>query len=47
MIPVALKLEEGAESRAPMAVVLIGGVVTSTLITLVLVPRDVYLSWTT
>jgi HAE1 family hydrophobic/amphiphilic exporter-1 len=38
MIPLALKLEEGAESRAPMAVVLIGGVITSTLLTLVLVP---------
>jgi len=38
MMPLALKLEEGAESRAPMAVVLIGGVVTSTLLTLVLVP---------
>jgi hypothetical protein len=38
MIPLALKLEEGAESRAPMAVVLVGGVLTSTLLTLVLVP---------
>ncbi|HZU05952.1 MAG TPA: efflux RND transporter permease subunit [Chloroflexota bacterium] len=38
MIPLALKLEEGAESRAPMAVVLIGGLMTSTLLTLVLVP---------
>jgi HAE1 family hydrophobic/amphiphilic exporter-1 len=38
MIPLALKLEEGAESRAPMAIVLIGGVMTSTLLTLLLVP---------
>jgi hypothetical protein len=38
MIPLALKLEEGAESRAPMAVVLIGGLMTSTLLTLVIVP---------
>ena len=38
MIPLALKMEEGAESRAPMAVVLIGGLATSTLLTLVLVP---------
>src|ERR671932_1626030 len=38
MFPLALKLEEGAESRAPMAIVLIGGVITSTLLTLVLVP---------
>ncbi len=38
MIPLALKLEAGAESRAPMAVVVIGGVISSTLLTLVLVP---------
>jgi len=38
MFPLALKLEEGAESRAPMAIVLIGGVLTSTLLTLLLVP---------
>jgi HAE1 family hydrophobic/amphiphilic exporter-1 len=33
-----LKLEEGGESRAPLAVVIIGGVISSTLLTLVLVP---------
>ena len=38
MIPLALKLEAGAESRAPMAVVVIGGVISSTLLTLVIVP---------
>jgi HAE1 family hydrophobic/amphiphilic exporter-1 len=38
MFPLALKLEEGAETRAPMAIVLIGGVLTSTLLTLLLVP---------
>lgn len=38
MIPLALKLEAGAESRAPMAVVVIGGVISSTMLTLVLVP---------
>jgi HAE1 family hydrophobic/amphiphilic exporter-1 len=38
MAPLALKLHEGAESRAPMAVVLIGGVITSTLLTLLVVP---------
>jgi hydrophobic/amphiphilic exporter-1 (mainly G- bacteria), HAE1 family len=38
MIPLALKLEAGAESRSPMAVVVIGGVISSTLLTLVLVP---------
>ena len=38
MLPLALKLEEGGESRAPLAVVIIGGVISSTLLTLVLVP---------
>ena len=38
MLPLALKLEEGGESRAPMAVVIMGGVISSTLLTLVLVP---------
>jgi hydrophobic/amphiphilic exporter-1 (mainly G- bacteria), HAE1 family len=38
MMPLALKLHEGAESRAPMAIVIIGGVATSTLLTLLLVP---------
>ena len=39
MLPLALKLEEGGESRAPMAVVIMGGVISSTLLTLVLVRR--------
>ena len=38
MIPLALKLEAGGESRAPLAVVLIGGVTSSTLLSLLLVP---------
>ncbi len=38
MLPLALKLEEGGESRAPLAVVIMGGVISSTLLTLVLVP---------
>jgi hypothetical protein len=38
MLPLAAKLEEGAESRAPMAVVVIGGVLSSTFLTLVFVP---------
>ncbi|MGE3270172.1 MAG: efflux RND transporter permease subunit [Chloroflexota bacterium] len=38
MLPLAMKLEEGGESRAPLAVVIIGGVMSSTLLTLVLVP---------
>ena len=38
MIPFVLKLEAGAESRAPLAAAVIGGVISSTLLTLVLVP---------
>ena len=38
MSPLVAKLEAGAESRAPMAVVIIGGVVSSTLLTLFVVP---------
>src|SRR5262249_16853692 len=38
MIPLALKFGSGAEARSPMAVVVIGGMITSTLLTLVLVP---------
>jgi HAE1 family hydrophobic/amphiphilic exporter-1 len=38
MLPVALGSGAGSESRAPMAVAVIGGLVTSTLLTLVVVP---------
>ena len=38
MLPLALGLGEGSEQRAPMAHALIGGVLTSTLLTLVVVP---------
>jgi HAE1 family hydrophobic/amphiphilic exporter-1 len=38
MVPLALKLGDGAESRSPMAVVVLGGMITSTLLTLVMVP---------
>jgi hydrophobic/amphiphilic exporter-1 (mainly G- bacteria), HAE1 family len=38
MIPLALKLGAGAETRSPMAIVVLGGIITSTLLTLVLVP---------
>ena len=38
MLPTALKLGEGAETRAPMAIAVIGGLVTSTLLTLVVIP---------
>ena len=38
MLPIALGLGPGAEARAPMAHAIIGGVLTSTLLTLVVVP---------
>ena len=38
MVPIALALGPGAEARAPMAHAIIGGLVTSTLLTLVVVP---------
>src|SRR5438874_6517016 len=38
MLPLALKLEAGAESRAPMAVVVIGGLLTSTFLAIFVTP---------
>lgn len=38
MMPVAIGLSEGGELRAPMAIAVIGGLITSTLLTLVVVP---------
>jgi hydrophobic/amphiphilic exporter-1 (mainly G- bacteria), HAE1 family len=38
MIPLALAMGEGAEQRAPMAHAVIGGLITSTLLTLFVVP---------
>ncbi|AKJ28303.1 efflux RND transporter permease subunit [Caldimonas brevitalea] len=38
MVPLAFALSEGAEQRAPMGQAVIGGVVTSSLLTLVVVP---------
>jgi HAE1 family hydrophobic/amphiphilic exporter-1 len=38
MVPVALARGDGAEMRVPMAVAIIGGLVTSTVLTLVVVP---------
>ena len=37
-LPVALKLSEGAEFRQPMAVAVIGGMFTSTFLTLLVIP---------
>jgi HAE1 family hydrophobic/amphiphilic exporter-1 len=38
MLPTAFALEKGAEFRQPMAVAVIGGLITSTLLSLVMVP---------
>jgi hydrophobic/amphiphilic exporter-1 (mainly G- bacteria), HAE1 family len=38
MVPVAIGLGAGAETRAPMATSIIGGMITSTILTLVVVP---------
>lgn len=38
MLPTALKLGRGSEFRAPMAIAVIGGLIVSTLLTLVVVP---------
>jgi HAE1 family hydrophobic/amphiphilic exporter-1 len=38
MLPLALKIGSGSEDRSPMATVLIGGLLTSTLLTLIFVP---------
>jgi HAE1 family hydrophobic/amphiphilic exporter-1 len=38
MLPLALGLGEGASQRAPMAHAVIGGLISSTLLTLVVVP---------
>ncbi len=38
MLPTALKLGRGSEMRAPMAITVIGGLIVSTLLTLVVIP---------
>ncbi|MFC1855546.1 efflux RND transporter permease subunit, partial [Thermodesulfobacteriota bacterium] len=38
LLPIALGIGEGAETRAPMAIAVIGGLLTSTLLTLVVIP---------
>ena len=38
VMPVALAIGEGAEARAPMAIATAGGMVTSTFLTLFVVP---------
>jgi len=43
MMPLALGIGAGAELRAPMAVAVIGGLITSTVLTMVIVPLAYYL----
>lgn len=38
MLPIAIRIGAGSEARAPMAIAVIGGLITSTLLTLVVVP---------
>jgi hydrophobe/amphiphile efflux-1 (HAE1) family protein len=38
MVPIALGIGAGSEARSPMAIAVIGGLITSTLLTLVVVP---------
>jgi hypothetical protein len=38
MFPLAMKLESGAESRAPMAVVVIGAIAMSTVLAILVIP---------
>jgi HAE1 family hydrophobic/amphiphilic exporter-1 len=38
MVPIAIGLGEGAESRSPMGTCVVGGMITSTLLTLVVIP---------
>jgi HAE1 family hydrophobic/amphiphilic exporter-1 len=38
VLPVALALGEGGEARAPMAIATAGGMITSTVLTLYIVP---------
>ena len=52
MVPLAFALSEGSEQRAPMGQAVIGGVITSSLLTLVVVPviycwRDDLGTWCT
>jgi HAE1 family hydrophobic/amphiphilic exporter-1 len=47
MVPVALGIGEGADFRAPLGRAVIGGVITSTLLTLVVIPTiyELFSGW--
>lgn len=38
MLPTALALSEGSETRSPMAIAVIGGLILSTMLTLIVIP---------
>jgi HAE1 family hydrophobic/amphiphilic exporter-1 len=38
MLPIALGIEQGSETQAPLGTVVIGGLLTSTLLSLIVVP---------
>jgi multidrug efflux pump subunit AcrB len=38
MVPIALGIGAGSQTRSPMAIAVIGGLMTSTLLTLVVIP---------
>jgi multidrug efflux pump subunit AcrB len=38
MVPIALRIGAGGQTRSPMAMAVIGGLMTSTLLTLVVIP---------
>jgi predicted RND superfamily exporter protein len=38
MLPIALGIGAGSEARAPMAICVVGGLITSTVLTLIIVP---------
>ncbi|MDQ2818229.1 MAG: efflux RND transporter permease subunit [Candidatus Eremiobacteraeota bacterium] len=42
LLPLGLALQQGSETQAPLAAVVIGGLVTSTLLTLVIIPVAYY-----
>jgi HAE1 family hydrophobic/amphiphilic exporter-1 len=47
MIPVAIGAGEGADFRAPLGRAVIGGVITSTILTLVVIPTiyEIFSEW--
>jgi HAE1 family hydrophobic/amphiphilic exporter-1 len=49
MVPVALGRGEGAQFRAPLGVAVIGGVITSTVLTLLVIPTfyEIFDGWRT